>query len=142
MTDTGAGSTASPTWPEQMQWIELNALQRDLLELLATLDQQLDTHEHGSPNAVIREELAQWYGDAVPTDCLDSAFADLTDRSLVTTMHSDEHSESDADGVQYALTAAGRALLTQRVLTFTSLLTGEETALGAAASEATTEGQQ
>lgn len=124
MTDTGAGSTASPTWPEQMQWIELTALQRDLLELFYRRDRQSESEKPTLTDTMIEDELAARYGDVVPTDAVASALADLVDRSLLPTLCSPESDETE---VQYTLTSTGQVLFTGRVVSLASLLTDEQT---------------
>ena len=108
----------------EVRWTELNALQRDLIELFYRQDRQSDADTTTLTDAAIQDELAEWYGDAVPTDCVDSVLADLVDRSLLTTITS---SVNDDTEVQYTLTSAGRVLFAERVVSLTSLHTDDET---------------
>ena len=115
-------------WPSlastaEIRWIELNALQRDLLELFYRQDRQSDTDTTTLTDAAIRDELAERYGDAVPTNCVESVLADLVDRSLLTTISS---AENDEKRVPDTLTSTGRVLFAERVVSLTSLLTDEK----------------
>ena len=113
-------SLASTT---KVRWAELNALQRDLLELFYRQDRQSDADTTTLTDAAIQDELAEWYGDAIPTDCVESVLADLVDRSLLTTISSGD----DDTEVQYTLTSTGQLLFAGRVVSLTSLLTDDET---------------
>ena len=125
MTDTCTDSEwASLTSTAEVRWTELTALQRDLLELFYRHDRRSDADTTTLTDAAIQDELAEWYGDAVPTDCVESVLADLVDRSLLTTICGTEGGDT---GVQYTLTSAGRVLFAERVVSLTSLLTDEET---------------
>ena len=124
---TGAGTDSE--WPfltstVEIRWIELNALQRDLLELFYRHDRQSDADTTTLTGTTIQDELAQWYGDAVSVDCVESVLADLIDRSLLTTVCRTGNDDKD---MRYMLTSAGRVLFAERVVSLTSLLTDDET---------------
>ena len=125
MTDlcTDSEWASFPSTPE-VRWIELTALQRDLIELFYRRDRQSNSDTTTLTDAAIQDELAERYGDAVLADCVESVLADLVDRSLLTTISS---SRSDEKGVQYTLTSTGRVLFAERIMSLTSLLTDEET---------------
>ena len=116
-------------WPSfvstaEVRWIELTALQRDLIELFYRQDRQSDTDTTTLTDVAIQDKLADRYGDAVPADCVESVLADLVDRALLTTITS---SVSDDTEVQYTLTSTGRVLFAERVVSLTSLLADDET---------------
>ena len=129
-------------WPSltataEIRWLELSALQRDLLELFYRRDRQGDAETATLTETAIQDEFTEWYGDAVPTNCVESVLADLVDRSLLTTVC---RTETDKTGVQYMLTSAGQVLFAERVVTLTTLLTDDATETDPAAGD--TEGQQ
>ena len=121
MTDPEWASLASTA---EIRWVELTAVQRDLIELFYRRDRQNNADNTTLTDTAIQDELAEWYGDAVPTDCVDSVLADLIDRSLLTTICG---TESDEKRVQYTLTSAGRVLFAERVVSLASLLTDDGT---------------
>ena len=129
-------------WPSltataEIRWIELTALQRDLLELFYRRDRQSDADTATLTEIAVQDQLAEWYGDAVRTDSVESVLADFVDRSLLTTVC---RTETDKTGMQYMLTSAGRVLFAERVVTLTTLLTDDATETDPAAGD--TEGQQ